>query len=89
MSVNWWIIDPAAIATAASDPPPVDQGKIGGEEIAAGTFTFFPTVAVDRVGNLAVGFAASGPGIYPGAYFTMRLVGSRLFFTITSFPNTC
>ena len=74
VTVNWFVIDPVAIESTTSDPPPVDQGKIGGEEIAAGTFTFFPTVAVDRKGNLAVGFAASGPGIYPGAYFAMRLV---------------
>lgn len=62
--------------TNLDDPattPPVDQGNIGGEDIAAGTFTFFPSVAVDSAGNMAIGFAASAPSIYPGAYYTGRL----------------
>lgn len=74
-TARWFVVDPVAIATTASDPAPVDQGNIGGEEIAAGTHTFFPSVAVDASGNLAVGFAASGPGIYPGAYYTVRGAG--------------
>lgn len=49
-----------------------DQGNIGGEDIAAGTYTFFPSVMVDSCGNMAVGFAASGSNIYPGAYYAAR-----------------
>jgi hypothetical protein len=74
-TAHWFKIDPVTIATTASDPPPDDQGNIGGEDIAAGTHTFFPSVAVDLLGNLGIGFAASGPSIYPGAYYTGRLAG--------------
>ncbi|MBO0700667.1 MAG: hypothetical protein J2P46_19880, partial [Zavarzinella sp.] len=49
-----------------------DQGNIGGEDIAPGTYTFYPNVAVDAGGNLGIGFAASGPSIFPGAYYTGR-----------------
>ncbi len=49
-----------------------DQGSIGGEDIASGTYTFLPSVMVDSCGNMAVGFAASGSSIYPGAYYAAR-----------------
>ncbi len=49
-----------------------DQGNVGGEDIAAGTYTFFPSVMVDSCGNMAIGFAASGNNIYPGAYYAAR-----------------
>jgi len=72
-TVRYFIIDPVLIDTAAADPPPIDQGNIGGEDIAPGTYTFFPSVAVDAVGDLAVGFSASGPAIFPGSYYSGRL----------------
>jgi hypothetical protein len=50
-----------------------DQGAVTGEDIAAGTYTFFPSIAVDPCGNMAIGFAASASTIYPGAYYTGRL----------------
>lgn len=50
----------------------VDQGNIGGEDIAANTHTFYPSIAVDSLGNIGVGFAASAAAIYPGAYYTQR-----------------
>ena len=50
-----------------------DQGDVSGEDIALGTHTFFPSIAVDSAGNMGIGFAASGPSIYPGAYYTGRL----------------
>lgn len=49
-----------------------DQGVISGEEIGAATHTFYPSIAVDNTGALAVGFSASGPTIFPSAYFTYR-----------------
>ena len=49
-----------------------DQGNVGGEDIATGTYTFFPSVMVDSCGNMAIGFAASGSNIYAGAYYTGR-----------------
>jgi hypothetical protein len=49
-----------------------DQGNIGGEDIATGTYTFFPSISVNSTGDAIIGFAASGPGIYPGAYYAGR-----------------
>ena len=49
-----------------------DQGVILGEDLGAATHTFFPSVAVDNTGAMAIGFAASGSTIFPGAYFTFR-----------------
>ena len=52
-----------------------DQGNVGGEDIAAGTTTFYPSVAVDSEGAMAIGFSASAATIYAGAYYTGRLAG--------------
>lgn len=52
-----------------------DQGDIGGEDIATGTHTYFPWIAVNGSGDLGIGFCASAPTIYPGAYFTGRFSG--------------
>ncbi len=49
-----------------------DQGNIGGEDIATGTYTFFPSISVNSNGDAIIGFAASGPNIYPGAYYAGR-----------------
>ena len=43
---------------------------MGAEDIAAGTYTFFPSIAVDQNGNMGIGFAASAASIFPGAYYT-------------------
>lgn len=74
-TVHWFKVDPAVIATTASNPAPTDQGNIGGEGIAATTHTFFPSVAVDSLGGMAVGFAASAASIFPGSYYAVRLAG--------------
>jgi len=50
----------------------LDQGSIGGEDIAADTHTFFPAIAVNSAGDVAIGFSASGPNIRPGSYYTFR-----------------
>ncbi len=49
-----------------------DQGNIGGEELGFAVHTMWPTVNVDRHGNMVVGFAATGPTMYPGAYYAVR-----------------
>jgi hypothetical protein len=49
-----------------------DQGDVGGEDIATGTFTFFPSIAVNSSGTAGIGFSASAPSIFPGAYATGR-----------------
>lgn len=51
----------------------IDQGFVGGEELGAGTFTFYGSIAADADGGMAVGFSACGPDVHPGAYYTGRL----------------
>ncbi len=50
----------------------VDQGDIDGEDIATGTHTFFPSVAVNNNGDVAIGFSASASTIFPSAAYTVR-----------------
>lgn len=52
-----------------------DQGDIGGEDIADGTYTYFPALAVNNNGDAKFGFSASAPTIYAGAYATVHLTG--------------
>ena len=54
-------------------PTLLDQGNILGEDIAPSTSTFYPAVALNKDNSLAIGFSATGPNIYPGAYYTGRL----------------
>lgn len=63
------------IDTSAT-PSIIDTTPIGGEDIGAGTFTFFPSVAVNDDGEVGVGFSASGPSIFAGAYYATREGGS-------------
>lgn len=53
----------------------LDQGNIGGEDIAPNTFTFFPAIAVNSAGDAMFGFSASAETIYAGAYVTGRQTG--------------
>jgi hypothetical protein len=54
-----------------------DQGNIGGEDIAAHTYTFFPSLAVNNNGDAKFGFSASASTIYAGAYAAVDLMGDR------------
>jgi hypothetical protein len=71
----WFKLDTSAV-TGAGDPSgliAVNQyGEIGGEDIAAGAYTFFPSVAINRNGSAAFGFSASAPSIYAGAFVAAR-----------------
>ena len=70
-TAHWWELNTSAVPGG----PIVlkDQGNIGGEDIAPGTYTFFPSIAVDGAGNMKVGFSASAASIFAGAYVTGRL----------------
>ena len=70
-TAHWWKVDTTSPDTLALS----DQGNVGGEDIAPGTFTFFPSIAVNGVGEMAIGFSASAPTIFPGAYYTGRSPG--------------
>ena len=65
----WVRLDTSAV------PGPIttaDQGGIGGEDIAPGTFTYYPSVMVNRKGSAGFGFSASAPTVFAGAYATGR-----------------
>jgi hypothetical protein len=47
------------------------QGNLGGEGIAAGAFTYFPSIAVNTKGLVAFGYAASSNTTYAGAYVSV------------------
>ncbi len=49
-----------------------EQGNIGGEDIVAGAYTFFPAVSVNTRGAAVIGFSASASSIFPGAYAVSR-----------------
>jgi hypothetical protein len=68
-TAHWWEVDTSTPASLSVS----QQGNVGGEDIAAGTYTFFPSIAVDGNGNMGIGFAASSAGMYCGAYYTGRL----------------
>ena len=59
-----------------------DQGNIGGETIATGCYTFFPSIAVNSSNDAVIGFSASASTIYPGCYFTGRVTSDPAGFTI-------
>ncbi len=65
----WWAqvntATPSALALA-------DVGGIGGDSITANAHTFFPAVAVNSAGDMAVGFSVVGPGIFPTSAYTWR-----------------
>lgn len=68
LTVHWVELD-------ASDPLAVfidQQGNIGGEDLAPGTHTYMPSIAVNQDGSVLINFSASGPSLYPGAYYALR-----------------
>ncbi len=68
-TAHWWEID----TTVPDSLLLADLGAIGGEEIATGTHTFFPSIDVTPYGHVVIGFSASAATIFPGAYWTTRL----------------
>jgi hypothetical protein len=53
-----------------------DGGTLGGDDISsADATTFFPAIAVNAYGDAAVGFSASSPDMYAGAFAAKRLAG--------------
>eukprot|EP00899_Mesostigma_viride_P008429 jgi/Mesvir1/17588/Mv08821-RA.1 len=57
----------------------LSQGEIGGEDFAPGSFTFYPSLTINTVGDLGIGFSISGPLIYPSAAFVTRPATSVTF----------
>ena len=67
-TVHWFNINTTNVASLTVN----DHGDVGGEDIAIGAHTFYPSVSVDVDETLAIGFSASHSSIFPGAYYTGR-----------------
>jgi len=77
-TAHWFRLDASLVTSSASPPGLIvlsDQGDIGGEDIAPTAFTFFPSVAVNSLGNAKFGFSASASSIFAGAYVAGREAG--------------
>ncbi|MGA7838024.1 MAG: T9SS type A sorting domain-containing protein [Ignavibacteriaceae bacterium] len=66
-TAHWYKIN------TSSTPSLSDQGNIGGEDIAAGTYTYYPSISVNSSNAIVVSFSASAPTKYAGAYAAGRL----------------
>jgi hypothetical protein len=73
VTAHWWQVSTTFDGVNSPAVTLADQGNIGAEDLGAGTYTYFPSVMVDAAGDLAVGFCASGPSVYAGAYFASRI----------------
>ena len=74
-TAHWFQLDTSGVASSTSPAGLItlaDQGNIGGEDLAPGTFTFFPAVAVNKNDEVMFGFSASAPTIFAGAYAARR-----------------
>jgi len=70
---HWVAMDTSAGSGAIVQ---IDGGTILGDDISSGdSTTFFPAIAVNRYGDAAVGFSASSPDIYAGAFAAKRSAG--------------
>jgi hypothetical protein len=75
-TAHWFKLDTSAVTSSASPAGLItmdQQGNIGGEDIAAATYTFFPALAVNSLGEAKFGFSASAATIYCGAYVAGRV----------------
>jgi hypothetical protein len=69
-TAHWFRLGTSAVPGGAVTV--LDQGNIGGEDIATTTYTFFPSVALNSLLEAKFGFAASAGTIFAGAYATGR-----------------
>jgi FlgD Ig-like domain len=72
VTAHWWQVGTTFDGINSPAVALADQGNVGAQDLGTGTHTYYPCVMVDAVGDLAVGFAASGSSIYAGAYFATR-----------------
>ncbi len=68
VTAHWWQFDTSALNSVTL----ADQGDVSGEDLGFAVHTYWPAVNVDSHDNMAIGFAASGPNLYAGAYYAVR-----------------
>ncbi len=66
-TVHWFRVN-----TTGASPVLADQGNIGGNDIAANAHTYYPSLAVNSVGDACFGFTVSASTRFAGAYATCR-----------------
>jgi hypothetical protein len=52
-----------------------ETGNIGGESISAGAHTYYPSLAVNNAGDIAINFCFSSPTTFAGLAYTVRQNG--------------
>ncbi|RIK79159.1 MAG: hypothetical protein DCC68_13670 [Planctomycetota bacterium] len=77
ITAHWYQIaaDPQSMLSLA------DQGDVHGEELdplGGPVHTYFPAIAVNEDGDVGIVFAASGPNVYAGTYYTGRNAADAL-----------
>ena len=65
--VAWYQLDPST-ASLTTPGVPLQQGRIGD----ATRFYYVPSIAVNAVGDVGIGFSGSSPTEYAGAFYTAR-----------------
>ncbi len=72
--VRWAQIDPAAVTPGSSTDGVLNAGVFSAED---GNSRWFPSLAVDACGNMAIGYSISGPSIFPSVAVTGRKFNDR------------
>ncbi len=67
-TAHWYRISTLNLASLSLS----DQGDVGGEDVAAADWTFYPSIAVDSAGNMAIDFSVSGTNTFPSAAYTVH-----------------
>lgn len=67
VDVAWYEIDPAE-ASLSEAGSPIQEGRISDSVMSF----FYPSIAVNKDNHVMIGFSASSPAMYTGAYYTAR-----------------
>ncbi|MEM7678507.1 MAG: hypothetical protein AAF449_21155, partial [Myxococcota bacterium] len=67
--IRWAQIDPKRVTLGSSTDGVVQAGVLSSDD---GTSRFFPSLAVDRCNNMAVGYTVSGPNTFPSVAVSGR-----------------
>ena len=72
--VRWAQIDPAQVTPGSSTDGVLNAGVFSAED---GNSRWFPSIAVDACGNMAIGYSISGPEIFPSVAVNGRKFNDR------------
>jgi hypothetical protein len=63
--VHWFEVNTANMTL-------IDQGNVMADDLGGGTNTYYGNITVNSLGQFAIGFAASNPNLYVGAYYAVH-----------------